>query len=85
MHVYSVEMRLCGTAYIKAASEKEAMQKAWALYGKSPTILDHDGGVPISGAHYADPSLPEVSLSPAMTIHEPWRGDDEQADIVEDL
>lgn len=87
MPVYRIDMMICATAYIKATSAAEAERKAKALAGKSPDVLvtdsflaraatniDHMGGVPISGLQYSNPRLPDVSFSPAMTIHEPWNG-----------
>lgn len=75
MPIYSIEMKVRATAYIKASSEAEALRKARELEGKMPIILNSEGEVEISGLSYNDPALPEVSLSPAMTIHEPWDGD----------
>lgn len=81
MNVYSVELLICATAYVKANSKEEAMRKVRKLAGQSPRIEDSGGDVPISGFQYADPRLPEVSLSPAMTIHEPCN--DAEAECVE--
>ena len=68
MNVYQVEVTIHATAYIKANTPEEAIAKAKELEDRSPEILDADGDVPISGARYDDPDLPDVSLSPAMTI-----------------
>ncbi len=70
--VYSVEMMVCATAYIKASSPAEALAKARALDGSCPAILDSGGDVPVSGLQLTDPKLPDVSLSPMMTIHSTW-------------
>lgn len=82
MKVYAIDVQICATAYIRAENKTEAREKVRALRGASPTILvtdtgarpilqdlDHAGDVPISGRRLDDPKLPDVSLSPAMTIH----------------
>lgn len=69
--VYSIDVKLYATAYIKADSPEEAIAKARDLTWDSPDISDSDGTVPISGLPFHDPDLPDVSLSPAMTIHGP--------------
>lgn len=68
MKVYRIEMQVCATAYIKASSEDRALAKAKKL---ADTELMVDG-LMISSAQFDNPDLPEVSLSPAMTIHGPW-------------
>lgn len=73
MSLYRVEVKICATAYVKANNPTEAIKKATALSGSSPDILDSGGEVPVSGAKFDDPALPEISLSPAMTIHGVWR------------
>lgn len=75
MNLYSIDVQIAATAYIKANSEAEARAKAAALKDENPAILDSEGDVEISGASFDDPSLPDVSLSPAMTIKGLWPGD----------
>ena len=72
MNVYSVEVKIIATAYIKAEDE------AGALRVFSENLLDAvgelpigDSQVPVSGRLYDDPRLPEWSLSPAITIMGP--------------
>ena len=72
MAVYSIEVKLCATAYVRAKSAADALRQAVALAGKSPIILNAEGEVPVSGLPFADEDLPTVSLSPAMTIHGIW-------------
>lgn len=72
MKVYSIDVHVAATAYVKARTAQEAWEKVRALQDCSPTILDHDGDVEVSGRMFSDPDLPEVSLSPAMTIKEPY-------------
>lgn len=74
MPLYSIDVKLYATAYIKARSPGEALKIARELKDCSPSILDHAGDVPVCGAIFSDPELPDVSLSPAMTIHGPDRG-----------
>lgn len=74
MKVYSIEVQICATAYIKAKSAVEAREFALKMEGTSPAILDSDGDVEVSGRRFDDPELPDVSLSPAMTIHGIWPG-----------
>lgn len=69
MKLYSIDVRVYATAYIRAESEEEARAKADALRGAFVFTDGSDPGVEISGLQYDDPELPEVSLSPAMTIH----------------
>lgn len=72
MKLYSVDVAICATAYIKADSHAEALAAARELYLASPDILDSGGDLPVSGTRYSDPDLPDVSLSPAMTCYGPW-------------
>lgn len=72
--VYRVEMKLVATAYIKATSPSAAMKIARRLRNQCPMVNDHGGDIPISGQKFDDPTLPEVSLSPAMTINGIWPG-----------
>ena len=83
MNLYSVEIQLCATAYIKAKSPEEAFYMAQGL-GKLDLELaeDHCAEVPISGQHYDDEDLPPISLSPCMTIYGPWPGST-TADLAE--
>ena len=74
MPLYSIDVKLYATAYIRARSADEALKIARGLKDSSPAILDHEGDVLVSGARFSDPELPDVSLSPAMTIHGPDRG-----------
>lgn len=61
-HVYSIELTLAATAYVKANTAIEAKLCLLDLLGQSTL------GIPISGLQYTDPRLPTLSLSPAMTV-----------------
>lgn len=74
MPLYSIEINIVATAYIKADTVQQAMKIAKDMKNCTPA-LDSDGGdFPISGRDFSDPDLPEVSISPAMTIHGPCKG-----------
>ena len=71
MKLYSIDVRLYATAYIKAKSAAQARTIAESLKDRSPHIFGHAGDVLICALPYDHPDLPLVSLSPAMTIHGP--------------
>jgi hypothetical protein len=74
MTLYRIEMAVAATAYVKAKNKQEAIEKALALSNTFLTVAEtpHDdtaeGEIAISGASFDWPGLPEISLSPAMTI-----------------
>jgi ribosomal protein L21E len=85
MKLYSVNIKICATAYIHADTPEQAMQIARDMQNDCLEVReDWDGEVPITGAQYDDPDLPEVSLSPAMTIHGVF-DDEEEAEEVHDF
>lgn len=65
MNVYSMEMWLAATIYVKAKNARQAkkLAKAWA----EDTYEFSADEVQISDKSFSNPDLPEVSLSPAMT------------------
>ncbi len=75
MPLYRCDVQIAGTAYIRADTVQEATRMAKRLKDRSPQIEDSDGDVPISGLAYDNPDLPDLSLSPAMTIHGIWPGE----------
>jgi len=81
-NLYSIDIKLYATAYIKADTEKEALKIARSLKMDGIELReDHDAEMPISGQQFDDPDLPDISLSPAMTIYGPDRG--ARPDLVE--
>lgn len=74
MKIYAIEMKVCATAYVRAESPGDALRTAAGLALSSPAIQDAFGTVPVSGKCYSSPDLPDVSLSPAMTIWGIWDG-----------
>ncbi|TGT64038.1 MULTISPECIES: hypothetical protein [unclassified Mesorhizobium] len=73
MNLYSIELKICATAYIKAETEEAALAKAKELVGDGIELREDEyAELPISGKRYDDEDLPDVSLSPAMTIDSLW-------------
>ena len=68
--LYSVDVRVFATAYIRAESVEEAKAKALeGLDGQQIYLATGDEqAVPVSGERYDSPDLPEVSLSPVATL-----------------
>ncbi|MCV0350235.1 MAG: hypothetical protein K5863_09170 [Nitratireductor sp.] len=60
--VYRVDVLICGTAYIQASSPEEA-QAVLDKYHQT------EANEFISELRLDDPNLPELSLSPAMTLY----------------
>lgn len=71
--VYSIDVQIWATAYIKADSAEAALAIARDL--KDDDIVLDEGligaSLEVSGKRLDDPELPDVSLSPAMTIQGP--------------
>lgn len=80
MKLYSIDIKIYGTAYIKADSEEEALQKARENLTQvglefpchfRDLISDHaDGNIFMTGERF-NPDMPEISFSPAMTSDGP--------------
>lgn len=74
MNLYRLEVTIHASMYVRAASEEEARAKSRAFadttleFGNRHIIMVE--GPPICGGDFDDPDLPEVSLSPAMTLAE---------------
>ena len=68
--VYSIGVALYATAIVKADSEADALRIARKLKGRALVgQLAIDGGdVLTSGLEFDDTDLPDVSLSPALTL-----------------
>ncbi len=70
--LFSIDVRLYATAYIKAETEAAALEIAKGLSGSCLEMHeDMDAELPISGKDFESEDLPDVSLSPAMTVHGP--------------
>lgn len=75
-NIYTVDVRLYATAYIRASSAKEALEIAKReLSGEFIEVAEQrESDIPITGERFS-PEMPDVSLSPAMTIKGPDRGE----------
>lgn len=80
--VFSIDVWICATAYIRADNEREAAQIARDMHMTTlelPTGIDittgDDDPIEISGAQLDSEALPDVSLSPAMTLYGPLSSD----------
>lgn len=83
MNLYSIDVRLCATAYITAETEEEAMQKARdAFSGSGGELPTGEADFIIDGSTYSI-DMPEVSLSPAVTF-DPFP-DDAEVQFQEEL
>jgi hypothetical protein len=82
--LFSIDVKIYATAYILAETEEEAQEAANGL--KSSYIEVQCGYVgddlEICGGTFS-PDMPELSLSPAMTIHGPDEGD--TVELVEEF
>jgi hypothetical protein len=82
MPLYRIAVTIYGTAYIHAVDPKEVTEKAALLENALLEVSDAGSEVTISGATFADAALPEISLSPAMTVIGPEKA--EKPELVED-
>lgn len=76
MPIYSIDLRVYATAYIRADNKQAAREVAESLAGQAIVLIDQGATsehseVEITGADYSDYStLGEgATLSPCMTIH----------------
>ncbi len=76
MLIYSIAVTVYATAYVRAGSPEEAKAKAVALENLALEVEDVASEVPISGLKLSDLRLPDVSLSPAMTVIGPDKDDE---------
>lgn len=70
MKIYSIDVKLAATAYVRAKDEKEARR----MVKNFATNVFEFRGEGISSLEFDDRRLPDVSLSPAMTGHGIWPG-----------
>lgn len=69
MNVYSFEVVLHATLYVKAENKAEALLLATSAADGAVIEVNHaSGDIEVSGRMYSDPELPEVSLTPAMSV-----------------
>jgi hypothetical protein len=70
--IFRCDVQVCATAYVRAASAEQAQAKLAEFLAN--LSLEVDGAAGTSSVPLDDPSLPECSLSPAMTVHGIWPG-----------
>ena len=75
MPIYSIAVTIYATAYVRAGTPEEAEVKAANLENLALEVEDRASEVPISGLQLSDPALPDISLSPAMTVIGPDKDD----------
>ena len=69
MKLYSRNIAIAGTVYILANDENEAQKAYDSLRHTHLTIRENDDGdLPVYGGDY-HPGMPDLSLSPNMTVH----------------
>jgi hypothetical protein len=80
MPIYSIDVKIYATAYIRADSEKEATEIAQSLSQTALELPDcedisnGDEPIAITGTTLDGPNLPDISFSPAMTLYGPDEG-----------
>jgi len=84
MPVFRIEVAIMATAYVKADDEESARRRLLELDGETFEHASRDQQLTddlwISGRQYDDPDLPDVALSPAMTLRVPSDSDAENVD-----
>lgn len=78
MKVYSVDIKMAATVYVRADNAKEARRMATAF----STNCFEFRGEHVSSLEFDDPRLPDASLSPVMTGHGIWPN--QQVELVFD-
>jgi len=70
MPVYSIDLKVAATAYVRADTKEQAIAalKDEICYPRGSEIFD----LQISDARLDSADLPNISLSPAMTVWGPW-------------
>jgi hypothetical protein len=69
MNLYNADILIKATVYVKAESEEEAQEKVLKLNGLCLELSeDEHAELPITGMTYNNPDLPDISLSPAVTV-----------------
>lgn len=74
MNVYSRDIMICATVYVKASSAEAAEKAIRGIEGKmfAAGRTNFESEVPVFGDRFDSPDMPKVSLSPAMTIQGHW-------------
>lgn len=69
MKIYQIDVEVAATAYIQAKNKDEARRRLKDFIANG---LGEMSGPEVSGLRLDDPALPDVSLSPAMTLLGPY-------------
>jgi hypothetical protein len=80
MKLFSKEIVVAATAYAKAETKEQAEEMFRTLLNKALDSEGKDGDIPFSGEAFNSPTLPVLSVSPAMTIVEVRRDEAELVD-----
>lgn len=73
MAIYSIDIKLCATAYIRASSAEEARNILKQHIGETEGIEGEDDVRDIvDDSRFDGPNIPEFSISPAVTYYGPW-------------
>jgi len=72
LNVYSADIKLCATAYIRAPTEKAARQLLRENFGKHCAIEIAADDITVSDWSLDSERLPAASLSGAMTCYGAW-------------
>jgi len=72
LNVYSADIKLCATAYIRASSAAEARRLLDEKFGKLSSIDLLPDDITVSDRSYESERLPDASLSPTMTCYGRW-------------
>lgn len=70
--VFSVDIMVCMTVYVTAETEEDACKQVQAFHGEGGELRKDEefiSGLPVSEARYSDPDFPDISISPAVTVH----------------
>ena len=73
--LYSIDIKLAATAYIKAENEEDAKRILLEEIGTAGSFGVDDIRNVVQDYRLNDPSLSTFSLSPAMTYHGTWDGE----------
>lgn len=75
MPIFRVDVMICATAYLKAEDEQAARRMVSKVASQPLHVqnaLNEPNDTPISGVMLDSADLPDLSLSPAMTIVGKW-------------
>lgn len=80
MAVWNLDLKAYVTAYIVADTAEAALEKLRKHFEGQPHLgievaTGPAGDFEISGKMFDDPDLPEISLTPAMSVYAPKAGD----------